>query len=244
MRSAAITKATRVFLERRILRATVREFFGLARAYGELRRIPEFDSNAKLLEYNLNVGGGVIRAIQVGREIIALLDELQALKPLRLLEVGTANGGTLFLLSRVAHPEACIVSVDLPGGQFGEGYGWWRVPVYRSFARAGQTIELLRGDSHSSKMLGRVREAFGNQPVDFVFIDGDHSYDGVRNDFELYGALVRKGGVVAFHDIANPYDAAIQVQRFWNEVKVRYRHRELISDVNQRGYGIGILYMN
>jgi hypothetical protein len=34
-----------------------------------------------------------------------------------------------------------------------------------------------------------------------LFIDGDHTYEGVRRDFEMYSPLVRKGGIIAFHDI-------------------------------------------
>jgi predicted O-methyltransferase YrrM len=39
------------------------------------------------------------------------------------------------------------------------------------------------------------------QNLDFLFIDGDHTYKGVKEDFEMYSPLVRKGGVIAFHDI-------------------------------------------
>jgi len=36
---------------------------------------------------------------------------------------------------------------------------------------------------------------------DFLFIDGDHTYEGVEGDFEMYSPLVRRGGIIAFHDI-------------------------------------------
>jgi predicted O-methyltransferase YrrM len=244
MISVTLTKAKRVFRDRRVLKAARGQFFGVVGAYRRLGQERKSKSNEELLDYSSSLGGGVIRAAQIRSEILGLLDEVRKLKPRRMLEVGTANGGTLFLLSQVAHSEASIVSVDLPGGRFGEGYAWWRVPLYRRFARDKQTIQLLRGDSHSLEMLDRVRKTLGNQPLDFAFIDGDHSYDGVKQDFEFYGRLVRKGGLVAFHDIAESTDPAIQVDRFWKEVKQEYRHVELISDLNQRGYGIGLLYVD
>jgi len=37
--------------------------------------------------------------------------------------------------------------------------------------------------------------------LNFLFIDGDHTYEGVRKNFEMYSPLVRRGGIVAFHDI-------------------------------------------
>jgi predicted O-methyltransferase YrrM len=37
-------------------------------------------------------------------------------------------------------------------------------------------------------------------PIDLLFIDGDHSYDGVRRDWELFSPLVSAFGIVVFHD--------------------------------------------
>lgn len=39
-----------------------------------------------------------------------------------------------------------------------------------------------------------------NSKIDFLFIDGDHSYEGVKKDFDLYLPLMNKGGIIAFHD--------------------------------------------
>lgn len=39
--------------------------------------------------------------------------------------------------------------------------------------------------------------------LDLVFIDGDHSYEGVKSDWLLYEPLVRAGGLVLFHDKMN-----------------------------------------
>jgi hypothetical protein len=39
-----------------------------------------------------------------------------------------------------------------------------------------------------------------DQPVEFIFIDGDHSYEGVRLDLELWFPKIVEGGVLALHD--------------------------------------------
>jgi len=93
-------------------------------------------------------------------------------------------------------------------------------------------------------MLERVRKALGNQSLDALFIDGDHSYEGVKMDFETYGPLVGKGGMIAFHDIVENDNFRFQVHRFWKEVKQKYRHIELVNELNQKGYGIGVLYVD
>jgi len=88
--------------------------------------------------------------------------------------------------------------------------------------------------------------------VDFIFIDDDHSYEGIKNDFEMYSPLVRKGGIIAFHDIipdyytryrieTSPY--VFEVHKFWNEVKEKYEHLEIVKDKNQDGAGIGVLFV-
>jgi len=63
-----------------------------------------------------------IKPGQVKEEISDLLKILARRKPKSILEIGTAGGGTLFLFSRVSSPDAIIISIDLPGGQFGGGY--------------------------------------------------------------------------------------------------------------------------
>ncbi len=40
----------------------------------------------------------------------------------------------------------------------------------------------------------------GRAPVDFVFIDADHTYDGLRSDWEAWSHLIAAGGIVALHD--------------------------------------------
>jgi len=37
--------------------------------------------------------------------------------------------------------------------------------------------------------------------IDFLFIDGDHNYEGVKKDWDLYNGLLENGSVVAFHDV-------------------------------------------
>ena len=84
---------------------------------------------------------------QIKEEILELLQLLCKKQIRAMLEIGTANGGTLFLFAKVIEPEAKIISLDLPGGNYGGGYEDFRMPLYTNFARKNQRIFLVRDDS-------------------------------------------------------------------------------------------------
>jgi predicted O-methyltransferase YrrM len=181
---------------------------------------------------------------QVRSEIVELGKILQAFPPRRSLEIGTNYGGTLLMLCTLSPPGAQIISIDLPSGRFGGGYPLRKIPLYRRFPRFGQRLHLIRADSHAAETRQRALHILSGEPLDYLFLDGDHTYDGVRRDFEMYAPLVRSGGIVAFHDIAeHKREKDCGVDGFWSETKQRYRHREIIADPKQGWAGIGVLFM-
>jgi len=175
---------------------------------------------------------------QAPEEILWLLELVRAENPSRVVEIGTDQGGTLFLWPYVAADEALIVAVDTrPLGPLG------RVSPYalvrRSFARSRQRIELMMpANSHDPATVDRVRRSLGGRPIDVLFIDGDHSYQGVKSDYELYSPLVRRGGIIALHDV----DAvgAPDVRAFWQELKASLPTEELVASHGRR-YGVGVV---
>lgn len=187
----------------------------------------------------------VIRPSQVPSEIESLLRSLHAQRPKYILEIGTKKGGTLFLFSRVAAEDAQILSVDLPSGPFGGGYPGWKIPLYKSFALPKQKVHLVRGDSQNPATLQKVREILNGNQLDFLFIDGDHTYEGAKRDFEIYSPLVKQNGLVALHDIVDhPKRADCEVNRLWTELRPKYDYEEFVEDPNQGWAGIGVLKMH
>ncbi len=195
-----------------------------------------------------------LRPLQVPSEITRLVELVARERPRRVLEIGSAGGGTLFLFARVAAPDALLVGMDLtPHGA--QGVPGWRAALYEhGFPGPGQRVRIVRGDSHAESTRARVLEILGREPVDFLFIDADHTYAGVKRDFELYAPLVRPGGLIAMHDILadvfhrtgvpTPSKSG-EVFRFWQELKATHPNRgsvvELVEDADQDGYGIGAL---
>ena len=197
---------------------------------------------AVALAFDSERWGISIAPFQVREEIVAFLKSVASNPPKVILEIGTAKGGTLFLMARVASPEATIITVDLPGGPFGEGYPEWESDLFLSFAGPRQTINLVRGDSHSQETYAEVLRLLDGRGVDLLFIDGDHRYEGVRADFEMYSGLVSRGATVSFHDIVPGSPEVVGgVPEFWREVKDKHECEEIVHDWSQGGFGIGLM---
>ena len=76
--------------------------------------------------------------------------------------------------------------------------------------------------------------------VNVLFVDGDHTYEGVRADFLMYRDYVRPSGYIAFHDINDSeFHRAnmVGVARLWDELK----GHKIEFNLNQTWAGIGVI---
>lgn len=172
-------------------------------------------------------------AQQHPQEIGWLLEMVRGAKSV--LEIGSCFGHTLKALAGVSDPNARIASIDL-----GRGLDWLEGADTGAFLKAAITEIALSGRTAScfladSKAQEAKQYAADQGPLDVLFIDGDHSYEGAKADWDGYRGFVRSGGIVAFHDIAHPDH---QVSRLWAEIKASgYETAELVKS----NMGIGIV---
>lgn len=184
-------------------------------------------------------------AIQRTWELQSLVAEVRGLRPRVVVEIGTHRGGTFAVWAAVAHPAAHLVSIDLPNPAEGLGTRESDLERLRGMLQPAQRMSAIRGDSHAPETLEELQGLLAGRPVDFLWIDGDHSAEGARQDVRTYAPLVRRGGIVALHDIhPDPAVAPLnQVEGLWNDLKARYPHTEYIDQdfPGGRGMGIGVL---
>jgi len=217
-------------------------YFKFRQLIFKIKNLNHSDDLDRLIDFTFRCGGDLIAPLQIHQEILTLLTLLDKIKPRFILEIGTQNGGSLFLLSQIASPDAAIISIDLSNGPFGGGYHKSRISLYKSFAKFKQKIHLMRDDSHQSETLKKVKTILAGNQLDFLFIDGDHTYDGVKKDFEMYGPLVKNDGLIAFHDIVPGLAEHVGgVPQFWQEIKSQYNTEEIVGDWRQGAAGIGLV---
>jgi cephalosporin hydroxylase len=219
----------------RTLRIPINRFFAF-------RRLRKYHASAQTLEDRVDwamrfgkYGYFTINTLQKRSEILGLARAVEALRPRTILEIGTARGGTLLIWSSLASEK--VVSCDLL-------HRAPQKPLLEALPPPGSScqVTLITGDSHAAEFKQRVAAELGGAQVDFLFIDGDHTVQGVAADYEDYRAFVRPGGLIAFHDIVEkqPFETN-QVHAFWTQLKQQHEVEELIDDPSQLGFGIGLI---
>jgi predicted O-methyltransferase YrrM len=111
----------------------------------------------------------------------------------QVLEIGRYHGGSAFLFAVAGDPNSMVTSIDIAP----QNDELLQIALKKS--GLAHKVQLLVGDSRN----GEARVDF----YDLIFVDGDHSYKGVVNDYEHWKKAVKPGGYLAFHNAAagSPY---------------------------------------
>lgn len=101
-----------------------------------------------------------------------------------------------------------------------------------------KNLTLICGNTRSNYVIDSVNKL---GPYDLIFIDADHTYDGVKSDFNNYLSMLSEGGVIGFHDVECPDWPGIN--EFWNELEStnKYNMQKFVKKEFLLQYGIGML---
>lgn len=163
-------------------------------------------------------------------EIETAYNIVKASKPRKIVEIGCLYGGTLAYWLRCleeGYNNAVVIGIDP------------EIDKVRDYV-SDQRLVLVKASSHSDVALNKV---MSYDPIDVLFIDGDHSYEGAKRDFMRYGTFVRPGGIILLHDIAT-FREEVGVPKLWEEIKLIHHVHEIIGKHTEDipGGGIGVVY--
>jgi cephalosporin hydroxylase len=167
---------------------------------------------------------------------------VQKLNPKIVVEIGTKFGGTFMIWNEVT--SAKTISVDLVEGIHGgvtrESTDKRNIHFKNLY---GDKCTFIEGNSHEQSTYETLVNTLNGELIDFLFIDGDHTYEGVKQDYEMYSKLVHPNGYIAFHDINNTeyhISRNVHVDKLWNELQ----QEKIEFNVKGEWGGIGVIKNN
>ena len=141
------------------------------------------------------------------------------------LEIGIGLGENAFYLLENSNIEKlyCIDNFSV------RGYAKHKDKTLHKFKSYGDRVEIILKDSVEAV------EQFTNESLDYIYIDGDHRYKGVKKDLELWYSKVRRGGFFGGHDYRQTKGCGVPkaVDQFFAD---KNRTFNLTQEANQKPY--------
>ena len=181
---------------------------------------------------------GQFQQLHRKEELRQLVNLVEWFKPKTILELGVCHGGSFKMWEEVLPSDGMLIGAD-------------RLTVVQwKWKESPKNVLYVQGNLDEESTVGQVKKSLAGRQVDFLYIDSNHYYDGVKHHYELFSPLVRDGGIVAFHDIRNAPWGRYGVGKFLSELKEKYKWMEILVPLPEytdkyplRGAdGIGIIF--
>jgi hypothetical protein len=160
---------------------------------------------------------------------------ISLLKPKVTVELGVFKGASYFSFCQIVQRlsiKTKVFGIDTWKGD--EHGGYYKDAIYDDVA-AYNTLHYADFSTLLRRSFQDAHPSFRSGSIDLLHIDGCHTYDAVKNDYDTWLPKLKKNGIVLFHDISVK-DNDFGVHRFWDEIKTGKQHFEF-----KHGYGLGVL---
>jgi len=167
-------------------------------------------------------------------------DLIRNIKPKVVVELGTHRGHSLFSFSQAVKDNKLKTELHAVDSWEGDKHaGAYKEDIYENFKKISKKyykdVNII---AHKMFFDDAVKE-FKDNSIDILHIDGLHTYEAVKNDFETWLPKVNKEtGIIIFHDISEKRKD-FGVYKLWGELKSKYSSIEF-----RHSHGLGILFLN
>ena len=153
------------------------------------------------------------------------------------LEIGCRYGDTWHAVGMALPKGSKLVGVDLPGTRSGIIHSHRDSGIYleraaKDLCKHGRNSHVIIGNSHDQRT---IKKAAALAPFDAVFIDGDHTPKGVREDLANYGPMAR---IIALHDIHGQGNNTRHMMAIFKEFAEGKKSMKFVHDGLRRGIGV------
>jgi GT2 family glycosyltransferase len=153
------------------------------------------------------------------------------------VELGTHYGTSFWSFCQAAKDEKLATELNAVDTWKGEGHaGFYGEEVF-------EAVKAIKKEFYSDLKIDLIRKNFDetipdfdDKSIDLLHIDGLHTYEAVKHDFENWNSKVKDDGIIIFHDtFVRQNDFG--VYKLWEELKNEYKTAEFYHS-----YGLGVIF--
>lgn len=136
------------------------------------------------------------------------------------VEIGCYAGGSACLM--LQRPNTNVISIDL-GEPINPNIVQQNVKKLNTL---NNNYNYIQANSQKQETVDQLKTLVND--IDILFIDGDHTYNGVKMDFEIYSPLVKNGGYIIFDDY-NDFQFSPEVKKSVDDIVKNLLGYEIIG---------------
>lgn len=158
--------------------------------------IPKYSLKQRIKLLSLGISKWVIPTYTTGSELLQLYQLSKLLpKSARLVEIGSYIGASSLMIAKGVSKNSILYCVDTWNNDAMTEGNWDTLAMFnKNTTSVSNRIKTIKSTSiEAAKLI--------NEPLDFIFIDGDHSYEGVKADVMTWFPKLKQNGIIVMHDV-------------------------------------------